>query len=147
MRGCGCWRTQVPLPFRVRGEAVAADSEDEGDMTWLQSESGKVKRHIRPNPPCPFERSPSRPQFKRPLPFLLPSLSPTLPVVCSDSLFVHVQLLDEFLDVNSGEKAFMKLWNGFIAKSRFDGKAALLADHHVYPACRKFVQTNEEVLR
>ncbi|PFX29034.1 polycomb protein suz12-like [Stylophora pistillata] len=52
-----------------------------------------------------------------------------------------IQLIDEFTDVNDGEKELMKLWNLHLMKNSY------IADFQVIDACRSFIDKNSQKLR
>lgn len=41
----------------------------------------------------------------------------------------------------------MNLWNCYVGQQRFRNKAGMLADQHLFPACRTFMRDNMELLR
>lgn len=52
-----------------------------------------------------------------------------------------IQLIDEFTDVNDGEKELMKLWNLHLMKNSY------IADFQVLEACRSFIDKNSQELK
>lgn len=52
-----------------------------------------------------------------------------------------IQLIDEFTDVNDGEKQLMKLWNLHLMKNSY------IADFQVIDACRSFIDKNSQELK
>lgn len=51
------------------------------------------------------------------------------------------RLIDEFIDVNKGEKELMKMWNNFISKN-----TQYISDTQMEAACLKFVSEHSEIL-
>lgn len=52
-----------------------------------------------------------------------------------------IQLIDEFTDVNDGEKELMKLWNLHMMKNSY------IADFQVIEACRSFIDNYSQILK
>lgn len=74
---------------------------------------------------------------------------------------VHLQMIDEFTDVNDGEKALMKLWNGHVMKiksvivkpNQIDTNTepfcfhSPYADRHIPLICRDFVLKYRQIIK